>query len=205
MQTFMYLSFERLINVILVYWGLKSMLWLCNGIWEAWLNVYIHMYILLWCFRGLVWIFVFIENVVVAWFKFKFCVLTLQPNSRAFWSIHINEFYSYVFIKSVSLWIIFLYHFESLESEFGTESYGQKSVTWSKGHTRRLSDTTVCLYSTAVQLYKSGIWPLRCWHTAVCQDSTAVRSERPEIRAHRRWRPPVCLQRTAMRGLFLRF
>ena len=85
----MYLLFERVINVILVYWGLRSMLW----------------------------------------FEFKFCVLTFQPTSRIFWSIHINEFHLYVFIKVVVLWIIFSYHFESLESEFGRGSYGQKSAT----------------------------------------------------------------------------
>ena len=156
MQTFMYLSIERVINVILVYWGLRSMLWLCNGVWESWLNVYIHIYILLWCFRGLVWICMF-RIYCCAWFEFKFCVLTFQPNSMAFWSIHVNEFYIYVFMKILFLWISFLYHFELIESEFNTKSYGQKSVTWSKGHARRLSDTAVCLYSTAVRLQKSKI------------------------------------------------
>ena len=40
--------------------------------------------------------FVCLENVVVAWFEFKFCILTFQQNSRAFWLIHINEFHIFV-------------------------------------------------------------------------------------------------------------
>ena len=40
-----------------------------------------------------------LEYVVVAWFEFKFCVLTFLPTSRAFWSIYINELSPDVFMK----------------------------------------------------------------------------------------------------------
>ena len=59
------------------------------------------IYIYISCYDVLeVWCgFVCLEYVVVAWFEFKFRVLTFQPILRVFWSININEFFLCVFMK----------------------------------------------------------------------------------------------------------
>ena len=59
--------------------------------------VYIKVLELIWCDL------VCTTCVVVAWFEFKFCVLTFQPNSRAFCLIYINEFRLLFFMEFVVL------------------------------------------------------------------------------------------------------